>query len=93
MSYRLSTQKSHDCSNIASYLLTAENNLEKSLASFLLVCKVGQLSPATIHNYSYMVGRFIAFCSRNGVTKPPQITQLIVCLFIQELQETNSAYI
>ncbi|AOV98736.1 tyrosine-type recombinase/integrase [Dehalococcoides mccartyi] len=91
MSYRLSTQKSHDCSNIASYLLTAENNLEKSLASFLLVCKVVQLSPATIHNYSYMVGKFIAFCSRNGVIKPPQITQLVVCLFIQELQETNSA--
>nr|WP_227028535.1 tyrosine-type recombinase/integrase [Dehalococcoides mccartyi] len=52
---------------------------------------MGQLSPATIHNYSYMVGKFIDFCSRNGVSTPPQITQLVVCLFIQELQMTNSA--
>ncbi|WP_303677563.1 hypothetical protein [Dehalococcoides mccartyi] len=44
----MSTQKSHDCSNIASYLLTAEDNLEKSLASFLLVCKVGQDQMAVV---------------------------------------------
>ena len=89
MNDRLTHKNSYDYPIVASDLLTTPDDLRLCLSTYLLMAKVGQLSPATISNYRYMCGKFVDFCQEHGVTKPAQITSIHLGLFLQQLQLTN----
>ena len=85
-------------------LLTTQNNLEGQLQAFLLSCRVDGLSPATLENYQYQLGRFVKFCNslamasdQRGAAAPLQdgdkgdrVTPQHIRLFLLKLRETNS---
>lgn len=70
--------------------LTTQNNLEGQLQAFLLSCRVDGLSPATLENYQYQLGRFVSFCIKLNQDDAHYITPQHIRLFLLKLRETNS---
>jgi integrase/recombinase XerC/integrase/recombinase XerD len=65
--------------------LINDGTLKGYLASFLLVCRVNNLSPRTMADYSSKIGRFLDFC-RPFSNTPGEVTTDHVRLFILDLQ-------
>lgn len=77
-------------------------DLLTALNTFLLSCRVDGLSPATLNNYQYQLGRFVKFCNslvmtsegtlplQRGACAPLEITTQHIRLFLLNLRETNS---
>jgi site-specific recombinase XerD len=70
--------------------LTISKNLESQLDVFLLSCRVDGLSIATLRNYSYQLGQFVAFCFQAGLKDAHDITTHHVRAFLLSLQEKNN---
>lgn len=71
-------------------LLTTSKNLATQLETFLLSCRVDELSPATIKNYQYQLRRFVSFCIKLSQDDAHYITSHHVRHFLLSLQETNN---
>jgi len=69
------------------HIITADTTLLGQLRIFLLSCKVNELSPRTIEDYSQKVGAFLAFCASQGVKEPDQVTPNHVRVFLLVLRE------
>ncbi len=52
--------------------LNAPNSLTGLLQSFLLACKVDELSPRTLSDYSQKIGAFVHFCVTLKVIQAPE---------------------
>lgn len=70
--------------------LSGLDHLTTQLNAFLLSCRVDGLSPATLKNYQYQVGKFVSFCLEANQTDAQSIIAQHVRLFLIKLQETNS---
>lgn len=70
--------------------LSGAKDLKGYLKTFLLTCKVNELSPHTIFGYNYKIGAFISFCHSLGVTDPAKTTVDDVRQFILRLQEHHN---
>ncbi|MBA7590797.1 Tyrosine recombinase XerC [subsurface metagenome] len=70
--------------------LTTQNNFEGWLQAFLLSCRVDGLSPATLKNYQYQLGRFASFCLKSKIGARAPIDAQQIRLFFLKLRETNS---
>lgn len=66
--------------------LSGLDHLTTQLNAFLISCRVDGLSPATLKNYQYQLGRFVKFCLE---AEEKDTTQQIR-LFLLKLRETNS---
>jgi len=67
--------------------LVTDGTLEGQLKIFLLTCQVSNLSPRTITDYSQKIGKFVAFCRKEGITQPQDVTANHVRFFLLSLQE------
>ena len=89
----LNITKSRDWPNTASghlnYLdiIHADTTLRGQLNIFLIACKVNDLSPRTVADYSQKIGAFVSFCQSQGVKEPDQVTPNLVRLFLLVLRE------
>ena len=63
-------------------------DLAGHLAGFLLAGKVQGLSPDTLKAYRGLVGYFIRFLERGGVTQPDQVAPDHIRLFLLKQQQT-----
>ena len=93
---RLTVRGTHSWAEPDGHRLTIERlagakDFEGYLRTFLLTCKVNELSPHTIECYEYKIGVFISFCHSLGVTDPAQVTADDVRQFILHLQENNNS--
>jgi len=84
----LTTRGSRDGAVSALDLLTVSKSLNRQLEVFILACRVNGLSPATLHNYSYQLGRFVSYCSESGLADAHDITAHHVRAYLLSLQET-----
>jgi len=93
----LNTSNSHDWSNTLSAhlnlhdIITTDTTLGGQLKIFLLTCKVNDLSPRTIEDYSQKVGAFVMFCQSQGVREPQDVTLNHVRVFLLVLRERIKA--
>lgn len=53
----------------------------------MLSCKVNELSPRTIEDYTQKVGAFVGFCASQGVKEPIQVTPNHIRIFMLVLRE------
>jgi integrase/recombinase XerC/integrase/recombinase XerD len=89
----LNTAKSHDWPNTLSGhlnyvdIITSDTTLLGQLRIFLLSCKVNELSPRTIDDYSQKVGAFVLFCQSQGAKEPQEVTPNHVRVFLLVLRE------
>ena len=79
------------------------DHLTTSFNAFLLSCRVDGLSPATLQNYKYQLGKFVRFCNSlvrtSGAIAPPDAQEKVgvatpieahqIRLFLLNLRETN----
>lgn len=72
-------------------LLTTSQDLAGQLSAFLLSCRVDGLSPATLKNYQYQLGRFVSSCFTLKQGDAHHITSQHIRLFLLKLQETNNS--
>ena len=86
----LIAQNGQQQSGAAIQRITRSRDLPGYLQAFLIASKVNGLSPVTLKGYEYMIGKFISFSLKLGLTKPADITVDDVRLFMLKLQETNS---
>ena len=97
MSEHLNIPKSHDWLNTLSGhlnhldIITTDTTLLGQLRLFLLSCKVNELSPRTIEDYGDKVGRFVTFCTSQGVKEPDQVTPHHIRVFLLVLRERIQA--
>lgn len=82
----LTSSSFYDCANRGLGHLTSQKGLYRYLESFILSCRVDELSDSTISDYSYKIGRFIKYCIATKITTLEQITAQEIRLFILELQ-------
>jgi len=71
--------------------IAGARGLKGYLKTFLLTCKVNELSPHTIDDYNYKIGVFISNCISLGVDDPTQVTPDDIRQFILYLQERNNS--
>ncbi|HEY78287.1 MAG TPA: site-specific integrase, partial [Dehalococcoidia bacterium] len=71
--------------------IAGARGLKGYLKTFLLTCKVNELSPDTIDDYNYKIGVFISYCISLGVDDPTQVTPDDIRQFILHLQERNNS--
>lgn len=71
-------------------LLTASKNLATQLKTFLLACKVNEISEATLVGYQYKLARFTKFCFEADCDDAQSITAHHIRLFLLKIQETNN---
>jgi len=71
--------------------IASARGLKGYLKTFLLTCKVNELSHHTIDDYNYKIGAFISYCISLGVDDPAQITPDDIRQFILHLQENNNS--
>lgn len=90
MLYLLTDNKAQLQAKASLYHLTASTELERQFKTFLLACKVAGLSPYTIHDYEYQIGRFVRFCLEQQVADGRNVTTTHIRLFFLKLQETNN---
>jgi len=64
------------------------NNLTGQFKSFLLSCKVEDLSPATLRDYNQKIGAFINFCASLKLSHSKDIDSNHIRLFLLKKQET-----
>ena len=89
----LNINNSHDWSNTPSAhlnlhdIITPDTTLGGQLKFFLLTCKVNELSPRTIDDYSQKVGAFVMFCQSQGVKEPKEVMPNHVRVFLLVLRE------
>ena len=86
----LTNNKKHIGDISALDLLTTSKNLATQLKTFLLSCKVNELSDATLKDYRYQLARFIKFCFEADCDDAQSITAHHIRLFLLGLQETNN---
>jgi len=72
-------------------IITGDTSLEGQLRVFLLTCKVNDLSPRTIDDYSQKVGAFVMFCRSQGIKDPHEVTPNHVRVFLLLLQDRIKA--
>jgi len=72
------------------HLINLEN-LPGQLKAFLLSCKVDELSPRTIQDYSEKIGAFIVHCNKLNISDPSLVNSTHVRLFLLNLQERCNA--
>lgn len=72
-------------------IITSDTTLQGQLRIFLLSCKVNELSPRTIDDYSQKVGAFVLFCQSQGVKEPQGVTPNHVRVFLLVLRERIKA--
>jgi len=83
----LTAQGSYDGAVSALDHLTVSKSLDRQLEVFILSCRVSGLSPATLSNYSYQLGRFMTFCNQSGLADGHDITAHHVRAYLLSLQE------
>lgn len=71
--------------------MNASNALRATLETFLISCKVDELSPRTLDDYQVKVGRFVTWLTTNHIYEPNDITTHHIRLFLLSLQETCCA--
>jgi integrase/recombinase XerC len=62
--------------------ITADTSLYGQLRIFLLSCKVNELSPRTIGDYTQKIGAFIGFCRAQGLWEPGEVTPNHIRIFL-----------
>jgi len=67
--------------------IIALGDLDGQLRSFLLSCRVDELSPATLSDYEQKLGSFIVYCGQLEIYKPQDVNSSHIRLFILKLQE------
>ncbi|MBV6343231.1 tyrosine-type recombinase/integrase [Candidatus Magnetobacterium casense] len=93
----LNTPKSHDWLNTLSGhlnlhdIISTDTTLHGQLKIFLLSCRVNELSPRTIEDYSQKVGAFVAFCQSQGIKEPQDVAANHVRIFLLVLRERIQA--
>ena len=80
-------QKTHAQSATILYHLTG---IKAVLDSFILSCRVDGLSPSTIKNYQYIIGKFTFSCWESGLYEAGEVRADNVRLFFLKMQETNN---
>jgi len=71
--------------------MIAPTELHATLETFLISCRVDELSPRTIVDYQQKVSSFIRFAVENSAAAPPDVTTHHVRLFLLSLQDRCSA--
>lgn len=76
--------------------MIALGDLEGQLKAFLLSCRVDELSPHTIADYSQKIGAFVQHCTQLNAGAPPlqpsQVTVTHIRLFLLSLQQRCSPH-
>ena len=72
-------------------IIHTDTTLLGQLKIFLVSCRVNELSPRTIDDYSQKVGAFVAFCSSQGAKEPQDVTPNHVRVFLLVLRERIKA--
>lgn len=68
-------------------------NLQGQLNAFILSCRVDELSPNTIADYSQKIGALVRFLERDGVPlKPQDVATHHIRLFLLSLQQRCKAH-
>lgn len=72
--------------------LNFSGDLEGQLNAFLLSCRVDELSPNTIADYSQKIGAFVRHCQELQIIRPENVASHHVRLFLLSLQERCNAH-
>jgi len=72
--------------------MIALGDLEGQLKAFLLSCRVDELSPHTIADYSQKIGAFVRHCRELEITQPQAVTAHHIRMFLLKLQQSCNAH-
>jgi len=70
--------------------LTSLNNLISQVKTFLIACKVEELSPATLYFYDYRLQSLLSFCSEHGIYDARDFTADLFREYLIQLQDRLS---